>query len=121
MIEVRKIKTKEELKYASKIAADDMGAVIPIPTQALYNKEGDVVGLWSLASVPLVLVWSHTEKIKKIDSIYHNETIAALMDEKGYNQFFIACDKDSPYYKHMDKFGYKSCNWETSMFFKNLK
>ena len=121
MIKVRKIKTKEELEYASKAAIDDVGEVIPLPTHVLYNKEGHVVGLWSLASIPLVLAWSHTEKMKKIDSIYNNETIAALMDEKGYERFFIACDKDSPYYKHMDKFGYKNCNWETSMFVKNLK
>ena len=121
MIEVRKIKTKEELEYASKVAEDDMGVAVPLPTHVLYNKEGEVVGLWSLASIPLVLAWSHTKKMKRIDSMYHNETLAALMDEKGYKDFFIACDKDSPYYKHMDKFGYESLGWETSIFFKNLK
>ena len=121
MIEVRRIKTKEEYEYASKVSKEDMGNALPHPTHVLYNKEGDVVGLWSLASIPLVLVWSHTEKIKRIDSMYHNETLAALMDEKGYDNFFIACDKSSPYHKYMDKFGYESLNWETSMFMKNLK
>ena len=120
MLEVRKIKSKEEFDYASKVAKKD-GHYIPYATHVLYNKEGEVVGLWSLASVPLVLVWSDTKKVNKEDSIYHNETIAALMDEKGYTDFFIACDKDSPYYKHMDKFGYESCNWNTSMFIKKLK
>tara|TARA_Y100001938_G_C8096222_1_gene438347 strand:- start:4532 stop:4909 length:378 start_codon:yes stop_codon:yes gene_type:complete len=119
-IEIRKIKTKEELDYASKVASKDSGHNIPYPTHILYNKDGDVVGLWSLANVPLVLVWHHTQKIKKTDSIYLVETYAALMDEKGYKDFFIACDKDSPYYKHMDKLGYESLNWDTSMFYKNL-
>lgn len=120
MLEVRKIKSKEELDYASKMAEKD-GHAMPYATHVLYNKEGEVVGLWSLASVPLVLVWSDTKKMQKIDSIYCNETLAALMDEKGYNDFLIACDKDSPYYKHMDKFGYESLDWETSIFYKNLK
>ena len=120
MIEVRKIKTKEEYEYAQKVAEKDGHSIIN-PTHALYNKDGDIVGLWSLASVPLVLVWSHTEKMQKIDSIYNNETLAALMDEKGYKEFYIACDKDSPYYEHMDKFGYESLSWDTSVFYKNLK
>jgi len=120
MLEVRKIKSKEELDYASKVAEKD-GHHVPYATHIIYNKEGEVVGLWSLASVPLVLVWHHTKEIKKIDSMYLAETYAALMDDKGYNDFFIACDKDSPYHKHMDKFGYESCNWDTSMFIKRLK
>tara|TARA_R110002051_G_scaffold270977_1_gene331407 strand:- start:590 stop:952 length:363 start_codon:yes stop_codon:yes gene_type:complete len=120
MIEVRKIKTKKEYEYVSKVAKKD-GHSLPNATHVLYNKEGDVVGLWSLASIPLVLVWSDTKKIKKIDSMYHNETLHALMDEKGYKEFLIACDKDSPYYRYMDKFGYESLDWETCMFSKNLK
>ena len=83
-------------------------------------KEGDIVGLWSLA-IPLVLGWSHPEKFKKIDSIYCNEALAALMDEKGCQRFYIACDKHSPYYRHMDKFGYHSLNWAPSLFYKNLR
>ena len=120
MIEVRKIKTKEEYQYVSKMAQKD-GHSVPYPSHALYNKEGDVVGAWSLANAPIVFIWSHTEKLKKIDSMYQNETLNAIMHEKGINDFLITCDKDSPYYKHMDKFGYESLNWETSMFIKNLK
>ena len=44
MIEVRKIKTKEEYEYASKVAKSD-NHVIPNATHILYNKEGDVVGV----------------------------------------------------------------------------
>ena len=120
MIEIRKIKTKEEYAYANKMAEKN-GHSVPYATHILHNKEGDVVGLWSLASVPMVFVWHHTEKMNRTDSIYCNETIAALMDEKGINNFFIACDKSSPYYKYMDKFGYESLDWETCIFSKNLK
>jgi len=120
MIEVRKIKTKEEYQYVSKMAQKN-GHGVPYPSHALYNKQGDVVGAWSLANAPIVFIWSHTEKMNKMDSIYHNETLDAIMDEKGINKFLIACDKDSPYYKHMEKFGYESLNWETSMFIKSLK
>ena len=118
VIKIRKIKTEQDYKFVSKAVAEN-GHQLPYATHALY-KDGEVVGAWSLASMPLVLVWHHTEKMKKIDSIYNNETIAALMDEKGYERFFIACDKDSPYYEHMEKFGYKQV-WETVMFTKNLK
>ena len=120
MIEVRKIKTKEEYKYAVKVANEN-GFKIPYPSHILYNKNGEVAGTWSLANIPLVIVWSHTDRMQRLDSMYHNETLAALMDEKGYSKFLIACDKDSPYYKHMSKFGYKSLDWETCMFTKNLK
>ena len=120
MIEVRKIKTKEEYAYANKMAIKD-GHSVPYATHILHNKEGDVVGLWSLASVPMVFVWHHQNKMNRTDSIYCNETIHALMDEKGLSNFFIACDKTSPYYKYMDKFGYESLNWETCIFSKDLK
>ena len=120
MIEIRKIKTKEELESANKIARNSITDGVDAPTHILYNKEGDIVGLWSLA-IPLVLGWSHPEKFKKIDSIYCNEALAALMDEKGCQRFYIACDKHSPYYRHMVKFGYHSLNWAPSLFYKNLR
>ena len=120
MIEIRKIKDKEEFNYANK-EAEKNGHSVPYATHVLYNKDGDVVGLWSLATMPVVLAWSHTDKMNKIDSIYSNETMAALMDEKGYSEFFIACEDNSPYYKHMSKFGYEDLNWNTSLFRKTLK
>ena len=120
MIEVRKIKTKEEYKYAVKVANEN-GFKIPYPSHILYNKNGEVAGTWSLANIPLVIVWSHTDRMQRLDSMYHNETLAALMHEKGCNEFYIACDNYSPYYKHMDKFGYKSLDWQPSMFIKSLK
>tara|TARA_R100000458_G_C8254677_1_gene230967 strand:+ start:623 stop:988 length:366 start_codon:yes stop_codon:yes gene_type:complete len=121
MLEVRKIKTKEEYEYISKMHQKNKTDGVDAPTHVLYDKEGNVAGVWSLAVIPLVLAWSNPEIMKKTDSIYLNETLAALMDEKGYDYFYIACDKDSPYYKHMDKFGYKTLNWAPSLFFKNLK
>tara|TARA_R100000808_G_C2153045_1_gene162884 strand:- start:3113 stop:3493 length:381 start_codon:yes stop_codon:yes gene_type:complete len=120
MIEVRKIKTKEEYDYVRKEAIKN-GFNISNPSHVLYDKDGNVVGGWSLGNTPLVIVWSHTDRAKRLDSMYHNETLAALMDEKGYTNFYIACDNHSPYYKYMEKFGYKSLNWSPSMFMKDLK
>lgn len=120
MIEVRKIKSKEEQDYAKKEAVNN-GFSIHNPSHILYDAQGNVAGAWALGTTPLVQVWSHTNRMKKLDSMYHNETLAALMHEKGCNEFYIACDNYSPYYKHMDKFGYKSLDWQPSMFIKSLK
>ena len=78
-------------------------------------KNGEIVGAASLAVIPLVLLWQHTKKFTPRDSGYLKLTYDALMDTKGAKNYFIACNKHSPYNSHMKQMGFKPVR-ETEIF-----
>lgn len=114
-VKIRKIRNKKEFNMAVKAAKDDKDNMT-CPTHILW-RNGEIIGTWSLAAVPLVLLWSHSQKMKKEDSIIYSEMIDTLMEEKGHTNHLLCCNSGSPYFKHMEKFGYESV-WNTNVFLK---
>jgi len=117
-VKIRKIKTEEEFNMAVEAAKADNDNM-HFPTHILW-RDDEIIGAWSLASIPLVLVWSDSKKLKKEDSIMYSEMIDSMMDDRGEKHHFVCCNSNSPYYEHMEKFGYKTV-WNTNVFYKNYK
>ena len=70
-------------------------------------KNGEIVGAWNLGAIPLVMNWQHSKKINARDSLYLQETLDALMRERGHKVYLSACAADSPYRPFMNKLGYE--------------
>lgn len=114
---VRKIVNQDErLKVISAAKEDNENLLFP---SHLVRKNGDIVGAWSLAMMPLCLGWNHSKKITSRDSLIISGIVDTLMLERNFNFYFIACDSDSNYYPYMEQVGYKFV-WPTNMFYKQL-
>ena len=89
-----------------------------MPTHAVVKGE-EIVGGWNLCEVPMVLLWHDSKKVTAKDSIMLNQIQESMLSEKGLQSAFIACNSNSPYYSHMDHFGFKPV-WATNIFHKTL-
>lgn len=112
---VSKIETKEDYEAAIQAAIDDNDMMV-FPTHTV-RKNGEIVGSISMARIPLVLFWNHKEKVKARDSLIINNTVESILNNNGTNNYFVACNSNSPYYGHVEKFGYKPV-WPTNIFVK---
>jgi len=112
-------RVKNEAEAAALIAAAkaDNDAMI-YPTHGVY-KNGEIAGAWSIASIPLVLCWHKSDTIKARDSILMRNTVDAVLDSQGVETYLTACNSNSPYIGHMEKFGYQPI-WPTNLFAKNV-
>ena len=113
--EVKKILTVEEQKEVINAATKDDHS-IHLPTHKIV-KNGEVVGAWSLGSIPLVMTWNDTKKINSRESLLIQNAINSIMNDRGQEQYFIACDENSNYRKYMERCGYKLF-WKTDIFVK---
>ena len=113
--ELVKIIDSSLLKEVKEKALQDKHSM-PFPTHAII-KEDKVIGGVCLGGIPLVTVWSDTQKVKSRDSLVISKIINSILNNNGINNYFIACDSHSPYFGHMEKLGYKY-PWSTNIFFK---
>jgi hypothetical protein len=111
---ISRIKNAEELQVVLKAAADDNHGIL-LPTH-VAKKNGEIIGAASLNMLPVMMVWSHSQKTKARDSIQLKLTCDALMEEiTNGKPYVILCNKDSPYSPMMKSLGYKPF-WETEIF-----
>lgn len=110
---VRKIESKEELQKVLALAREDNDSVV-LPSH-LVEKNGEIVGAASLAVVPVLMLWNHSQKVGPKDSIILKHTYEALMEERGIKKYIVLCNKNSPYNGKMKALGYRSI-WETEIF-----
>ena len=113
----KKINTEEERQAVIQAALADNDRM-DFPTHAVL-KNGEIVGGWCLAGIPLVLGWSHTEKVKVKDSLVIKNTVNSIMNDRGARAYFIACNEKSPYMGHMERFGFHPV-WSTNLFFEQF-
>lgn len=111
---IRKIDS-QELKAAVIAEAKADNDQIHFPTHVIM-KGGQIAGGVCMAGVPLVMVWSHTERMRARDSAFMNGVITSVMNDRGPNGYFIACNDRSPYMGHMDKLGFEPI-WPTNLFY----
>tara|TARA_R110002167_G_scaffold64693_1_gene182940 strand:+ start:267 stop:629 length:363 start_codon:yes stop_codon:yes gene_type:complete len=105
---------KELVAQAAKKDNDNM----QFPSHVVL-KDGEIVGGWQIAQMPLVLAWHHTKKVNAKDSMIINSTVESMMSTTGINQWFMACNDHSPFMGHMEKFGFNPI-WPTNIFHKEI-
>lgn len=116
--EIRSIQTIDELRNVQNAATAD-GDNMRFPTHGVY-KEGQIIGGLCLNGIPLALAWMSKEHAKARDSLFVQHAVDAMMDQQSAKSYLMACNSHSPFYLHMEKFGYKPV-WPTNMFVKQLR
>ena len=114
---VIKLNSPESKSLVADLARQDNDNM-NMPTHAVV-KGDQIVGGWNLCEVPMVLLWHHSEKVTARDSIHLNQIQESMLSDKGVNNAYIACNSASPYYSHMDHFGFQPV-WSTNIFYKEL-
>ena len=115
---VSSIKTTDEYKACIEAAKADNDN-INWPTHVVRSNTNEIIGCASVASVPLLLVWNCSDKVKVRDSLHLQRIYRSIMETKGHTGYFVACNKHSPYNKHMPALGYNKV-WETEIFYEQL-
>jgi len=111
---LRQIRSKEEQEAILKVAREDNDGVM-FPSHVVL-KNGEVAGAVSLGAIPFVCLWHSSKLLGPKDSLILKSIYDAVMEQKGTPQYFIACNKASPYLGHMDQLGYSPI-WETNLFY----
>ena len=103
---VRLIQTLEQETEALQAARANNDS-INYPTHVV-ERNGEIIGASSIARVPLLLVWHHTERVSARDSMHLKRVYDSIMETKGFPKYFIACSESSPYISHMTRLGYRT-------------
>ena len=114
---VRRIHNAQELSDVLALARENNDGC-SLPTHVV-EKNGEIVGCASVALVPVLMLWHHSNKIGPKESIQLKHTYESIMEEKGINSYIILCNKNSPYNQHMKTLGYQPV-WETEVFTNNI-
>lgn len=109
----KKIDTPEERQAVVDAAVANNDNMV-FPSHVAY-KNGEIIGGYSLNVVPAVMCWTHSEKATARDSLQIKRCIDSVMSDRGNKIYMTACNSDSPYYQHMEKFGYHPI-WPTNIF-----
>lgn len=110
---VKKIKDAAERDAVIKAARENNDGIV-LPTH-LVEKNGEIIGAASLAVVPVLMIWNHSEKATPKDSMILKNVYEAVMEERGITKYIVLCNKNSPYNGSMKSLGYKPV-WETEIF-----
>lgn len=116
--EIVPIRTKEEISTLQKVALEDNHIII-YPTHTVF-RGSEVIGGFSLFTMPVLMFWMHSGKAKLRDSLQVNCAINTLAREKGLTSFALLYNESSPYAPHLEKtFKYeKLC--QTNLAMKSL-
>lgn len=117
LLDIRKIKTEEELIATLKAGEMDNDG-IKFPSHMIM-KDDRIVGSWSLNKVPLAMLWHDSNSVGVRDSMLLNKTMDAVMNDRGHDNYLMACDSTSPYSSYMDRAGYKLI-WNTNIYYKEI-
>ena len=88
------------------------------PTHAVI-KDGEIVGGWNVGQIPLLMCWHDSKKVTAKDSMIINSTVESMMSHTGVNQWWMACNSNSPYMNFFEKFGHKLI-WPTNIIHKEI-
>jgi len=107
--------TDAALAERVKAAAKEDGHRVIAPTHAVV-KGGELVGAWSMAAVPLAMVWHHAEAMGVRDSLMVKLAADAAMGQLAPpGTYWLACDRESPLHGQLERSGYAPV-WPTDIF-----
>lgn len=107
------IGSKEEEAGVLEAARADSDAIC-YPTHKV-ERDGEIIGAASIGRVPLLLLWSHSQKVRVRDSLHLKRIYDSIMETRGAPRYFVACNEHSPYHPHMRSLGFKPI-WKTVIF-----
>ena len=118
----------EDMEVLQRLASeDDHTAVQPTHVFVKLGAEGqeeEIIGCASIASIPLVLPWFHTERCKGRDSRFligvMENVLAELSGDRPQQWICVPVVKGSPFEGVMGRLGYLAAD-EVRLHFKQVK
>lgn len=99
-IEVYPISTKEQLDDLYSVC-EETGTYPIFPTHIVV-KQGKIIGCFSTHS-PTVHWWMNPETSTKKESLPVFQACDTLMSERGYKEYIIPCEPESPFFSLLSK------------------
>lgn len=109
----------DEMKDAVHQAAAENNDGVLDPTHAVVKK-GEIVGAISI-HVQAASWWMHTEKSGRRDSLSVLQCLDTLMLDRNIFKYLMPCKDTSPYYKIMEKVGFRKLLGNWGIFCRELK
>ena len=109
----------DEMKNAVHQAAAENNDGVLDPTHAVVKK-GEIVGAISI-QVQAASWWMHTEKSGRRDSLSVLQCLDTLMLDREIFKYLMPCKDTSPYYKIMEKVGFRKLLGNWGIFCRELK
>lgn len=111
------------MPYVQAAAADDRHAVVGC--SHVVMRGGQVIGYLSLATVPVLNVWMHSQKAKSRDTMAVANFVENTVAQLGHSSLLLPCNADSPYFKALPSLGYEEtdiqkCFNRTNLFIKKV-
>jgi len=97
--------TTEQQYHAAVEAARADGHRLITPSH-LVLQNNEIIGAGSLGNAPVLSVWTHTKKVSALQSMKLWRNAKLTLAQAGHKQCIMPCSKNSPYYPHMNKFGF---------------
>lgn len=117
LITVHPIRTEQDMRDVM-LAQQTIGHSCILPTH-MVMREGEVVGAFSLGAVPLVTAWQDPKRVGARDSAMLISMVDSLLSGTGRPIWAIPCQKDSPYYAFMERFGFVKAG-DATLFIKKV-
>lgn len=114
---IRPLKTQQELD-ALVLAAGDDGHSVAEPTH-IIQKDGRIVGYFSVIQPTVVGVWTSSKDISARESTHLLSSLDDLIACSGKGYYLMPCKEDSPYFYFMGRLGFKEV-LTTRLFRKDL-
>lgn len=112
----------EELEALVRLTQEDKHELIA-PTH-VFLRDGELIGCASVAAVPLVLPWFHTQRCQAADSLYMinqmENLLANVMPPDGQSLICVPFVKGSPFEPHIERLGYVNAG-AVNITFKKVK
>lgn len=102
--------TPDCLEKLTQAAQEDNHAVL-WPTDVL-SKNGQVVGYVSIANMPAVHMWLHTQKVNVRDSMTVFSYINGLLARQGVKHYWLPCQTKSPLFPFVERVGFHSTDYD---------
>lgn len=99
-------------------AAEEDGHQVFAATHVV-EKDGQLIGYFSIGAIPTVLVWMDSKKSSAADSLIMNNSIDNFLRLQGVREMVVLCTDTSPFYAKMGKLGFAKVT-NTSVFTKRL-
>lgn len=101
---IRPIADQATLELAQRLAQAD-GHFLLNPSHVV-QRNGEIIGAFSVARAPMLGVWMHSSKVGPRDSVHLLASIEDLMANAGAGLYVMPCEERSPYYEKMEKLGF---------------
>ena len=109
---IRPFRPEDREQLVANAAADGHGVYFPT---FVLEKQKEIVGYFSI-SVPVILTWQDSKKMKPMDSVQEISFIEGLLVQSPFICF--PCDPESPYMRFLPKFGYLAYTKPVTLFIK---